>query len=240
MLALVLNICLLVQLFLFNFFWVYPNQPKWPTFVVTIVFLALVMFNPFDIMMRSARIEILKIIKDCSLSPFTPVKFRTFFMCDVITSSRIMLNDASAMICFYQSGEFRSQIPLKCMYVTNLNYFWSILPYWWRFWQSIHRWHENPAFNHQKYNAIKYFLSIMVGVWVIVYKELDGGQYKMGTMQWNPFFFAFFFTQLASTIYSWVWDCYMDWGLWRTKAQGKFGLRDELTYPKWFYYFAIV
>lgn len=45
---------------------------------------------------------------------------------------------------------------------------------------------------------------------------------------------------MATTIYSWVWDCYMDWGLWRTTEKGKWGLRSVITYPVWFYWYGIV
>jgi hypothetical protein len=37
-----------------------------------------------------------------------------------------------------------------------------------------------------------------------------------------------------------VWDIRMDWGLCRTKAAGKWGLRDKLTYPVHCYYTASV
>lgn len=50
----------------------------------------------------------------------------------------------------------------------------------------------------------------------------------------------YFITQMTATIFSWVWDCYMDWGLWRTTTLGKFGLRETLTFPVWFYYYGIV
>jgi len=45
---------------------------------------------------------------------------------------------------------------------------------------------------------------------------------------------------MLSSLYSWVWDCYMDWGLWRSTEPGLYGLRSKITYPKWYYYFAQV
>jgi len=32
----------------------------------------------------------------------------------------------------------------------------------------------------------------------------------------------------------------MDWGLCRTKEEGKYGLRDKINYHPYFYYYAIV
>jgi len=45
---------------------------------------------------------------------------------------------------------------------------------------------------------------------------------------------------MLSTFYSWIWDCNMDWGCWRTTKPGLWGLRDVINYPKWFYWYAIV
>ena len=41
-------------------------------------------------------------------------------------------------------------------------------------------------------------------------------------------------------LYSYTWDIYMDWGLFRTRVKGKLFLREKLFYPKWFYYFATI
>lgn len=47
------------------------------------------------------------------------------------------------------------------------------------------------------------------------------------------------FTVFA-TLYCAIWDYYMDWGLFRSRAKGTYGLRDQILYPAMFYYFAIV
>ena len=43
-----------------------------------------------------------------------------------------------------------------------------------------------------------------------------------------------------ATLYSYSWDIYMDWGLLRSKAPGKYGLREKMNYHQYFYYFAMV
>lgn len=48
------------------------------------------------------------------VAPFGLVKFRHFFLADVITSAKLMFNDADAMVCFYTSGEFDSIRPVTC------------------------------------------------------------------------------------------------------------------------------
>lgn len=42
-----------------------------------------------------------------------------------------------------------------------------------------------------------------------------------------------------STLYSYIWDIYMDWGLFEGGAKKMF-LRSVTTYPSWVYYFAIL
>jgi hypothetical protein len=45
---------------------------------------------------------------------------------------------------------------------------------------------------------------------------------------------------IVSTLYSYSWDVYMDWGLIRSNEPGKKFLRHKILFPKWFYYYAIV
>ena len=91
----------------------------------------------------------------------------------------------------------------------------------------------------QKYNCLKYFINIVTGCFAIAYKA-TGGMYVSGTRTWSDTFICYFFFQSLSTAYSWVWDVYMDWGLWRCSKPERYGLREVITYPKWYYYYAIV
>lgn len=138
--------CLFLQLIMFHFFWVFPNQDKWPTVLLIVTFLGLIMFNPLDILNRPARIEIVKTIGDISIAPFRPVYFRTFFMADVITSAKPMLGDFCSMACFLDTDEWRPSIqtPQTCGWLKPTSYAWGILPYWWRFWQCIRRCVDDP------------------------------------------------------------------------------------------------
>ena len=81
-------------------------------------------------------------------------------------------------------------------------------------------------------NAGKYSLSILVQIAAIVATEQE---VEAGIDFWIYVVLSFF-----SSIYSYSWDIYMDWGLLRTKETGKWGLRHKLMYPVWFYYFAAV
>jgi len=47
---------------------------------------------------------------------------------------------------------------------------------------------------------------------------------------------------LAATTYCFVWDLYMDWGLFRNleSKSPNFLLRNKIMFPRWFYFYAIV
>lgn len=104
MMAVIFNILFCAQIICFQFFWEFPTQPKLPTLLMTLIFLFGIMFNPFNMFHRPARIEICKTLGHVIVAPFGWVKFRHFFMADVITSAKIMLSDATSMVCFYTDG----------------------------------------------------------------------------------------------------------------------------------------
>ena len=51
---------------------------------------------------------------------------------------------------------------------------------------------------------------------------------------------TFVFVSILSTVYSYTWDLYMDWGLFRSFEKDKKYLRPKFLYPAWFYYYAMV
>jgi len=100
----VLNFFLLIQVMVFKFYWSFPNDSKVPTVLLTVAFLVLIMFNPLRMLYYLVRKEICVVLGHIFIAPFGLVKFRHFFLADVITSAKLMFNDADAMICFYTSG----------------------------------------------------------------------------------------------------------------------------------------
>ena len=44
---------------------------------------------------------------------------------------------------------------------------------------------------------------------------------------------------IASTLYAYCWDLYMDWGLVRSREKDTFLLRPKHLLPRWFYYYAM-
>ena len=88
--------------------------------------------------------EIMKILGNIVISPFGRVKFRDFFLADIITSASIILIDSSKMVCFYSnSNNFEINEPISCSWQSNINYFWLLLPQWWRFAQCLRRFYND-------------------------------------------------------------------------------------------------
>jgi len=99
----------------------------------------------------------------------------------------------------------------------------------------MHRYYYDRSLITQLYNAGKYFTGILASLIFIVYKVADR-ELNEGIVAYR-FYLA---VLLISTVYSYVWDIYMDWGLLRCKDSGKYGLRKVINYSPNFYYYAIV
>ena len=85
-------------------------------------------------------------------------------------------------------------------------------------------------------NAAKYVLSQTVtlfGAFHPLYLEYDAevdGKFNLFQIFWLLLF-------LTSSLYSFTWDVYMDWGLGRREYQF---LGPTLMYPRRWYYFAVI
>lgn len=67
----------------------------------------------------------------------------------------------------------------------------------------------------------------LVGIWLVKYR-------------YDNVFWLYLAVKCFSTLYSYSWDLYMDWGMLRSRDLKCYGLREKTTYPKCFYYFAAV
>lgn len=69
----------------------------------------------------------------------------------------------------------------------------------------------------------------------IIFVITPGSRYTDHSLFW-----LYCLTNTLSTIYSCIWDYYMDWGLFRCFTKGKYGLREKISFSPNFYYRAIV
>jgi hypothetical protein len=104
----------------------------------------------------------------------------------------------------------------------------SFLPYWFRFLQSIRRYRDMSDVR-QLANAGKYFTTILYTLFSLLhttYKDNDG--FLIGRVMFASF----------ATLYSYVWDIYMDWGLLRDN-EVNFLLRPRISFSRRFYWWSI-
>jgi xenotropic and polytropic retrovirus receptor 1 len=140
------------------------------------------------------------------------------------------------IFCFYagksQAWKTAGKVELdECKGVSYVSAVIGFVPYWFRFAQCLVKYRDKPL-NAHLFNAGKYATSLAsaaAGLFVVKFEQ-------------DQNFMIFVAVKLVSTIYSYSWDLYMDWGLLRTTEKYYWGLREnkKILYHQWFYYFAIV
>lgn len=190
-------------------------------------------------MFQQARVRLAKTLGHIFISPFGPVRFRDFFLADVLTSTITPIQMSMIVYCYFiaknQYGErdwkqgdtvnWDTQCTVPHKIYTTLGF----IPYWWRFAQCLNK-RRSSGQNVHLINAGKYFSCIMWTFAALWYHKYD----------YNTAFYIWLSIHLVSSAYAYAWDIYMDWGLLRSKSPGKYALRDRITYPQNFYYFAMV
>ena len=84
------------------------------------------------------------------IAPFGKVRFRDFFLADVITSMSTPLADIGLIIILFKDGSNENRSKFE-FYFTLM----SFAPYWWRFWQCLNKWYKLGN-KLQLVNATKY------------------------------------------------------------------------------------
>ena len=186
------------------------------------------LISPFQLFYRKARIELIFTIWNILIAPLGVVRFKDFFLADIFCSLVKPFQDLIYVICFFTSISWINNSYSSCKYNIILIPLVAILPFYWRFMQCLRKYYETKDSFPHLVNAGKYMTSMTVGVigFIGVIWELDTREY-----------YALF--SIIATIYSYVWDITMDWGLLRDFVNNHF-LRPKIIYPKFYYYFAIV
>ena len=213
----------------------FPQQYPYFTFAL-VIFFALLCCMPIHAMYFKGRIELVKTIWNILISPFGQVRFRHFFFADIITSMTACLETTATVGCFMAQGNFKTNKPVEdlkeeCIKLYGWKIIVSFLPYWWRFAQCLHKYHDTKLCFPHLVNAGKYSTSLMVAfasIWLI--KSDDPEDLTKKKVD-NAFWFYLAIKIIQST-YCYIWDIVMDWGLLRQNTPGhpnRF-LRDKLNY----------
>ncbi|KAH3675930.1 hypothetical protein WICMUC_002226 [Wickerhamomyces mucosus] len=213
--------------FSFNNFWPEKlNAIYWPWFYFA--FSLIIFVLPVNVLFFESRKWLLTTLLRLFLSGLYPVEFRDFFMGDIFCSLSYTMGNLSFFFCVY-STHWRgtdSGTSLCSSGHSRLMGFCSTIPPIWRFLQCIRRYADSGDWFPHLANMVKYGVTMLYYITLSVYRI----ERNLG----NKAVFIFFAT--VNSIYSALWDIFMDWSL----MQNKWLLRDNLVYPAWFYYFAII
>ncbi|XP_017033779.1 xenotropic and polytropic retrovirus receptor 1 homolog [Drosophila kikkawai] len=205
--------------------------------LVEVAVVAVIVLNPIHILFYSARIWLLRVTGRMLLAPFFFVQFADFWLADQWCSVVTCFVDHYRLVRFY----VRYLLGWPSAFDFGADYAVAIircLPPWIRLWQSLRRYRDSSSRSADYLiNAFKYTLSIIVVIFSTVQMETSGN-YK--SVFQNPWTWVYLTSALISSFYSLAWDMLKDFGLFREWKGENLFLRDQLVYPKWFYYFVIV
>ncbi|KAF4029770.1 EXS family [Phytophthora infestans] len=193
-------------------------------------------------------------------SPLYPVSFFHTFVGDYLTSTVKVTQDVSWSVCFFATKEFlrKDVIPpggnasgLQFMptdddptcadniyYVNVVVPLVCALPLWWRFLQNLRRLYDTKTWWPHLPNAAKYALTQVVVLFGLFHPLHSDNSEEEHSSQVRMFVIAWLMLFTASSLYTWIWDVTMDWGLGR--PQFKFLGDSQMFSRKWVYYAAIV
>ena len=200
---------------------------------------AVVLINPFKWLIRKGRWGILKLTIRILLAPFYPVTFGDFWFADQLNSIIIIFLDFEFMLCFYFFvwPLDKNEDGAVC---NGNNYIVrpviSCLPAFWRLMQCLRCYYDTRRYPYL-INAGKYFTTfpvvILFSLFAINRQSLtDSLHFKSE----GALLLVWVVSSIINAVYTFIWDVYMDWGLFRSRNL----LRSKLSYQwKSLYYLAI-
>ncbi|XP_017854120.2 xenotropic and polytropic retrovirus receptor 1 homolog [Drosophila busckii] len=232
-LGLICSMCMLG--FLHHMEFAIKEPYHFPSLAIVVPILLLI--NPLCIMKFKARMLILKKFGRIFAAPFFHVNFSDFWIAEQFISLVQIGVDFYQLVRFYIlyyrdhdiSYTFEPDVVVTVI---------RCLPPWFRIAQSLRRFRDT-RWRTPDYmiNALKYFSMIIVVI--CSHMQMDSmSQYeKLFDNGWT---WAYVITFCFSATYSLVWDCYMDFGLFKIWRGKNIFLRENLVYPKTTYYAIIV
>ena len=110
-------------------------------------------------MYRSLRFGVIKTLGEVVVSPFSQVRFRQYFLADVLMSMSKPFEDLNYAGCFYSTDAWlHSQQPF-CNSTVYINYLFAPVTNYIRIMQSLRRYKETGLYLHNL-NAFKYTCTI--------------------------------------------------------------------------------
>lgn len=202
--------------------------------------------NPFKCLAYEARFWLMRKLYRVLTAPIYRVAFADFWLADQLNSLVPLLMDAQYFTCFYYhyfttSGSIPKPEDRLCIsspfFIIWIRALVSCLPAWFRFAQCVRRWKDDRRgpFPHLV-NAGKYSTTFFVVIFASLNQWSSRNREYQSPLS-NPFFICWIFSLCFSSVYTYIWDVKMDWGLLDTEHKG---LREEIVYSTpTIYYVAI-
>ena len=208
---------------------------------------AVVLLNPFKWLIRKGRWGVVKVTVRILLAPLYRVRFGDFWFADQLNSIVVILLDLEFMLCFYSyvwplDKNEDGKVCNKNTYIVRPVI--SCLPAFWRLMQCLRCYYDTKRYPHL-INAGKYFTTFPVVILFAIYtidrrrKNPDESLTAelFDEIQDNKYLLAWTIASFIHAVYTFIWDVYMDWGLFQSRNL----LRPNLGYSwKSLYYVAIV
>ncbi|KAJ1525327.1 hypothetical protein ONE63_010149 [Megalurothrips usitatus] len=215
-----------------------------PPFVSPLLLLLIMLgflFNPTRTLRHEARFWMIRIMFRALSAPFFFVNFADFWMADQLNSLVPALIDFQYTICFYitnNSLTMASDDAKQCVERAWFRPVMAVLPAWLRFAQCLRRYRDTREANPHLANALKYSTVFVVIIFTSLathYADYYEHQYL------NPYFYLWILSSVCSSMFAYIWDIRLDWGLFDENAGNNKFLREEIVYSSvWYYYFGIV
>jgi hypothetical protein len=123
--------------------------------LVCLIVMTLLCVMPFHCFYLRARLKLAKTLGQVIISPFGIVRFRHFFLADVLTSMISPIQDLAIIGCFFVDGNQdwkRSEhvdFGHECGAGHSIFISLGFIPYWWRFAQCLRK-----VYDDKKKNAV--------------------------------------------------------------------------------------
>lgn len=180
-------------------------------------------------------------------SPMTSPRFFTIYIGDVFTSMVKVFQDVAWTFGFVLSGDFlipEDELKEETLHSWQHSVWYAniliplicLFPLWIRFNQCLRRYLDSGVRGPNLLNALKYAMSQTVtlfGAFHPLYLAYNVGDAHASSL-FQIFWLMLF---LSSSLYSFVWDVYMDWGLGRPEYAF---LGPRLMYPNRSYYYGVI
>lgn len=143
-----------------------------------ILLFVILCFMPFHIFYLRARFDLLIVLCHIVASPLGIVRFKHFFLADIITSFVNPLKDVGSISCYFIRGLWLTSQNTDndhCPMLQNYQLAIAFLPYWFRLAQCLRRYHETQLKAHLV-NGGKYFSSLCIqfaAIFKTLYPESD-------------------------------------------------------------------